>query len=298
MAVSYRSIATGAFTDMNGAAPSITITKPTGLTAGDYMVAIIGFVDADRGTGDAISGWTLLEAINNSNCSLYVYGKTADAGDAAASNFTFAIDTGTGGANDYIVGGLIAISGTAPISNAVFVNSGSDSDGGTTNVFANTITPTVADSILIMGVLGQHTGGAGVTTSNYAVATDNPTWTERYDTTVNDTTDYTFAIATGPRSAVTATGNSQADFSSATTFGAGVVIAVLETTNVTVNPSVISLVGSVQSPSVTGSATVTIASPVSLTANIVAPTVTVSDAKWSTTNKSNTSPTITNVNKS
>ena len=75
-------------------------------------------------------------------------------------------------------------------------------------VWANTITPTVADCMLLMIVetRGGDTNPTG--TSAYAIATDNPTWTERLDQ--NDGQIAQLAAATGPRTQTTATGNSSA----------------------------------------------------------------------------------------
>lgn len=83
MAIAVQSTATTGYTS---AVNSINITKPTGLAENDLMVALIGYVDAAGATTP--SGWTELYDSNNLAC----FYKIADASDAAASNFTFALD--------------------------------------------------------------------------------------------------------------------------------------------------------------------------------------------------------------
>lgn len=295
MAVGYGSVATTGFTSINAATPEITISKPSSLAEGDFMVAIIGIADANRGSGDAISGWTKITESANTNTSIYVYGKTADASDVAASNFTFTIDTGTGGSNDYIVGSLIRFTGTEPILDSLFTDIDQDNGASeTTKSYSGGITPPLA-SYLVMATLGRTSAASSV--SGYTVTTDDPTWTEITDVNVNDTQDYTFAVAYGSRSAVTATGDYSVTYANNTDDSVGFLGAVLEVTDVTPSPAVITATATVQAPAITGTANVS-PSVVTGTASIQAPTVTVADAKWNTGDKSDTSPTITNQTKS
>lgn len=284
MAIAYRSHASTNLTSIDGSDARVTITKPTGLTAGDWMVAIIGVTAT---FSDTPSGWTKVGEINGSGGAdecLRVYTKIADASDAAASDFTF--DLGNNGTtNDYIGGCLICGTGTSPVLSSVFFASAQDSDGGTTNSYAAGVSPLVADALFFMGVFARHTVGSGVTTSNYAIATSNPTWTERMDNSVNDSADYTLAVATAPRAESTATGNFSADFSSSVGDSVGVLFAVIEATNVTVSPSVISVTASVQAPTVSGGATVSPAA-ISITASVQAPTVTTAAPDWTNVDKS------------
>lgn len=286
----YRSIGTTAIATRDGAAWSVTITKPSGLTAGDYMVAIIG--TSSGNAVEAISGWTLLgEQANGGDARLIVYGKTADSSDASASDFTFAVHTGNGSSNDGMGGALIAISGTQPLTNGAFIDFGTSN--GTNHTYTGGITPTVANSILIMAMWGH--GSTPATVSNYAITTDNPTWTERFDDAeAVGTSDYLFAVATAPRTEVTATGNFTLD-STQSYDTAGVLLAVLEAQNVTASPAVITMTATVQGPSVSGGATVS-TTVITMTATVQAPTVTTSLPTWSNTDKSSSS--WTNLDKS
>jgi hypothetical protein len=71
---------------------SVAITKPTGLAAGDYMLAWVSAA-ADSTSMTAPSGWSSLtsqasDQANNIPIST-LYGKVANSTDAAAANFTF-----------------------------------------------------------------------------------------------------------------------------------------------------------------------------------------------------------------
>ena len=282
MAVAFRSVATTNIADRDGGAWSVTITKPTGLTAGDYMVAIIG--TSTNASSQAVSGWTLLgEQQNGVDTRIIVYGKVADSADASASDFTFAVHSGNGGSEDGMGGCLIAVSGTSPVTSSVFIDFGTGNAGATT--YSGGITPSLA-SLLIMGAWGQ--GSASTTVDSYAIATDNPTWTERMDDTeALGTSDYTLAVATAPRTETTATGDFSLTFSNSMN-SAGVLLAVLEMQNASVSPAVVSLVGTIQAPAVSGGATVSPA-VVTMSASVIDPTVTTPANKWTNPDKNSAS---------
>lgn len=282
----YRSSSTTNIATRDGAAWSVTITKPSGLTAGDYMVAIIG-TSSNTSVQD-VSGWTTLGSqLNGADTRLTVYGKTADSSDASATDFTFAVHSGNGGANDGMGGCLIAISGTQPVTTTSFIDFGTSNGASATHTYTGGITPTVADSILIMGTWGQ--GSASRTISNYAIATDNPTWTERMDDTeAVGTNDYVIGVATAPRSQTTATGDFSLDYSSTGDDSSGVLLAVLEAQSVTVSPTVITTTASVQAPTVTGGATVT-PTVITMQGTVQAPAVATADPEWVNTDKNTAS---------
>lgn len=290
MAVAFRSVATTNIVQNDGSSWAVTITKPSGLTAGDYMVAIIG--TSTNATAEAISEWTFLgDQQNGVDARLLVYGKTASSADAAATDFTFTPHTGNGGSNDGKGGCLIAISGTAPVTDSSLI------DFGTANADASTysggITPPVA-SILVMAAWGQN--GSATTVSAYAVATDDPTWTERMDDTEpSGTSDYVLGVATAPRTAVTATGDFSLTFS-ASAQSAGVLLAIIESTNVTVSPAVVTAIATIPAPAVTAGATVSPA-VITATASVQAPTVTTPASKWVNPDKSS-APSYVNPDKS
>lgn len=69
----------------------IAIPKPTGLAAGDLMVFVGGCIDARSFTDPG--SWTLVDNTSDGALRGEVFSKIADAGDAAATNFTFTVGT-------------------------------------------------------------------------------------------------------------------------------------------------------------------------------------------------------------
>lgn len=187
----------------------VTITKPTGLAVGDLMVAQI--VSLGGSSTVLPSGWIQLVYKQSNDFDNEILYKVADSSDVAATNFTFTKSV-YGPRN--IGGGILRISG------ASFANSISffDTDSNTSSVnitYTNIDITPYADSLMIMAIVGDGTTNL-TNVSNYAIATDNPTWTESWDfftTTGNPVGMY---LAYGSRSANTATGNP-----SITGFGVG-----------------------------------------------------------------------------
>lgn len=98
-APTIRSVGTGGLAALGDT--TVSVTKPTGLVAGDYLLAVQG-CDADvvLTSMTAPSGFTTLasqapDSANNIPAQK-IYGKVASAGDASASSFTF----GTAAAGD------------------------------------------------------------------------------------------------------------------------------------------------------------------------------------------------------
>jgi hypothetical protein len=88
-----RSVSTGG--DFDSLSTSHTVNKPTGLTAGDYMLVLVGgdadSVLANRST--TLSGLSSLSSQANDSSnnvpSLQIFGKVATSTDASATNWTF-----------------------------------------------------------------------------------------------------------------------------------------------------------------------------------------------------------------
>lgn len=287
MAVAYESVAT---------ATSTTIPKPTGLAVGDYMVAhLSGSHDAGQAIDNYTkTGWTLItgslaQSGSNTNRGTALY-KIADSSDVAASNFVFTADADantTAGAI-YRFSGVGALSGTAD----------ADITSTTSHTFTNTLTPTFENSLMLF--LASCANGGGTSFSTYAITTDNPTWTERVDTsntagTTDD--DTTIAGATASRPEVTATGNATVTSADAVTSTNGLLIALYPQLDASVSGSVGSLTLNGNVGSVVGSASVS-GSVGSLTLNGNVGTPTQLEADWKTLDKSETNPTTTNTPKS
>lgn len=288
MAVAFGSIASAT----NGAAGSITITKPASLNVGDLMVASISHVSAFNFY--TASGWTAVNTADGSNDTVSILLRIADLGDTAASDFTF---TQGGGGTSASIGYIIRLTGSFLGSTpaAHFEWSGVDRRTEQNITFLGGVTqPRGTNSLLILSVSTRHTDV--VTASGYAVTNNNPSWTERVDTG-NSTTDYYMHAATATYASDSDTGdflvNLSVDPSDVTS---GVLMSIQETTNVTVTPAVVTMAASVQAPSVVGHANVSPA-VVTITASVQSPTVTNPDPDWSNLDKSS-APSWTNLDKS
>lgn len=181
-----------------------TVTKPTGTVDGDLLIVTLG-TRTDTVTG-VPSGWTLIDSLDTnpgSNILMYTYWKIA-ASEGASWDWTWS------GANNSKLWSCLRFDGTSSVTpiNAHAI-AGINDDA--TPSWANTITPSVADCMLVMSIYTRD-ASAGAT-SAYAIATDNPTWTERSEA-FNSI--HGMAVATGPRSQTTATGNSSATLDGAT----------------------------------------------------------------------------------
>lgn len=167
------------------AASSVTVDKPTGLTAGDRLVALVFCSRHSYPTFNTPSGWTAGTVLNGApffDVATYnrwaLFHKVADAADAAASNFTFTASTA-----DKRLG--VVIFGVSGLS-------GFDVDAraraaATTSplVLSGGIAPAGGGGLLI--VASGFTFGGGITSvAGPALATDNPTWKNLYPDTAFD----------------------------------------------------------------------------------------------------------------
>lgn len=276
-----------------GTGATLTITKPTSLASGDLMIALLwGRRSAD--TWATLSGWTKLgnaTSTDGTDSNLTVLAKVADAGDAAASDFTFTPAAG----HEEKKGVLMRITGDFSGGVGSLITSDFDNDvtpSGGTATASGGVTPVADNSLLILAIIQNSTAAL----SGYAIANNNPSWTERANGAVGSAVQLEYAVATSTYLETTTTGNY-----SVVTDHAGVaglcLVSISETASVTVSPAVINLNLSVQAPVVAGDANVTVPAPISLTASVQTPTVTTAESKWKNTDKSSAG-TITNTPKS
>lgn len=210
---------------------TLTITKPTSLAVGDKMFAGI-VVDADAGGTQLASittpaGWTqeaLLDLFAVGRSALGVYSKTADSSDVAASNFTF---TGTGDTASMTMAGIIARvtnwAGEAGQTSATSV-------AASTTLTMTGITPSPAEASSLYLVFATRVSSSplSVSVSSVAIATSDPTWTERTEISGDgNSRDTTLALYTATRVATTATGNYTVTFNNTTNQGTGAVGLIL-----------------------------------------------------------------------
>lgn len=260
---------------------SLVLTS-TGVSVGDLLIAHYTFSDATD-TMNTLAGWT--HEISNvavGNTHTGIQWKVADAGDAAAGSFTFSLT----GASVAVQGGLVKVTGYISTD---LLNDNRDTVGNSGSPsFANTVTPLSASTVLIF-FLGVNTSTAPAV-SNYAIANNNPIWTELYDI---GNTNSASAAATATYNFATATGNSSATVGGdGTQDTIGIMIAISAPVSVTISPSVLSMTMTVQAPTVTGGATVSPA-VVSVTVTVQAPTVSAGVSKWTNTSRNAASATNT-----
>lgn len=202
------------------ASGNVTITKPSGLEVGDLLVGVADCMFT-ASTLSNPAGWTSIISVDNATGNghkINVAYKVADAADVAASDFTFTI---SGGAAQYGAGIIYRITGYNAANLVAGSASGTASPGSSLS-FAG-FTPSKANCLYLLA--GGGTNNA-TSVSGYALATDNPTWTEDIDTNTADSSDATFACASASRAAATATGNASATFADTTLLqSCGVLVA-------------------------------------------------------------------------
>lgn len=181
------SFSTGNFT-----ATTLTITKPSGLVAGEILVAAL-FSDSTITTP---SGWTqeVTTATSGAGYTFYALSRVADSADAAASNFSFS----TAGS----AGGLLIRVTDGDIYNCVGVSGGAQDDttGSSISITGLSVTPSFDNGILVAMFVHDGTT-AGNTFSNYT-STPSYTWTERFEQT-NIAGDRSVGIATAVQTTAT-----------------------------------------------------------------------------------------------
>lgn len=216
MAVAFGTIQTNT---ANGG--NLTITKPTSLAAGDLMLAWL-FAE-DSGSAFTAAGWSAVSNIADAGSrGATILAKVADSTDAAAANFTFTNPGNEAG------GALMRITGSSFTGTQNIVASAGQ-NSATTNTPSYTGITTRVNNDLVL-ILLANSAQAIVTASAYAVANNNPTWTEQADFNINFTEDGSLQVASATYATAGATGNFTATLSSSTTTF-GYILSISETQN-------------------------------------------------------------------
>lgn len=265
MAIAYGTIAQAT----GGSSETLTVGKPTSLAEGDLM--IFGLT-TDAATAVTLSGWTSAGSQSPGSGRIFqVYFKIASSADAAASDFTATLGT-----SRFWAGFIIRATDSAE---DVQSDTGTDA---ATNVpsYSIGITPGQTNSLLIFALAPD---AAALTTSNYAIVTDNPTWTERADLTIVGGSGGTLAVATAIRSESTATGNFSANISSSAD-SAGIICSFGTSIDVTVNANLITVNYDVKGEDAQASQTVSMGT-LTVNSTVNAEITLIVDDKWSNTSK-------------
>ena len=265
MAIVVESVTTVAF----GTGDKV-FTKPTGLAVGDLMIVHIGGDFDLVGDITAPAGWTdLVEDVDGGGPYGHgAYYKVANSTDVAATDFTFDIGEG-----HQSVGAIYRISGAG----ATFVTDNDTTTATTSHTFTGGVTPEAASSLLLFLVIMKNNGLSNGH-SDYAVATDNPSWTEQYD--IDSTSvGLTFSGATAIRTQTTATGN-YSYTSTRSEVAKGMLIALRPSLSASATITSIALTLTMNSP-----ANLLAFSPIALTLTLNSPTAETAVSDWTNATK-------------
>lgn len=177
---------------------NVGVTNPSGLTAGDLLVSQFCF-NVSGSTITMPSGWTEIVRTDRTNKSVQIAYKVASSTDVSNNSYGFSHN----GGNTSNSLTIIRISGHNN-SQVVLASSGQSNSASTTTT-APTVTPTIANSLILFFV--ENAGG---TVSGYSLATSSPSFTELYDIAFGSNT----SMAYGVRPETTATGAGTATNSS------------------------------------------------------------------------------------
>ena len=199
-----------------GNATSIAVTKPTSLGVGDLMLAQFCWWANNSATITLPSGFTLIDRQSGGSSkpnSVIAY-KVADAGDVAASSFTFSHD----GSRSWIGAAIIRVTGQH--SSLLGNYAGSQGTGSAINV--SSIKQVSRNSLLFFFT---SLSNGNYTVSGYSIQNSNPSWTEIYDLNFSNIQgDMSCAYAT--RLPALQTGICSATASGATTSNVGQIVEI------------------------------------------------------------------------
>lgn len=204
MAVAFGSVTSLTRNPTVGGVESFTFTKPTGLSVGDLMVAVMGNngQSANDMTAPNVSWATVATANDGGNYGIRAFVKVADSADVAASNFTF---TNNVGINDTFAGFLARFTGSSfGGAGNVIITTDVNNSAVSSHTFTPGITPTNTDSMLM---LGAWVRGTTTNVQSYAITNNNPSWTERVDVFMSDGDDAAIAMATAIPTSASDTGD-------------------------------------------------------------------------------------------
>lgn len=156
-----------------------TVTAPTGIAVGDLLFA---YVVSNNGTVSAPAGWTQIKPAGSSNSASFY--KVADAGDAAASTFSF----GGGTRTVAIMARITGNDGALPVDAA---NNGTATG---TALSATGIVPQTQDLLLMCGGGWKTNNGGSMTISSPAIANSNPSWNTAQSGRATDTGNDAYGI--------------------------------------------------------------------------------------------------------
>lgn len=244
---------------------------------------MLGYIVARSNNGVNITvaapaGWTTIQYSGAASVvNVASFYKVADSADAAASNFVF---TGfpNSASDDHGFAAIARITGANPINPLDGVNIGSVS--ATTSMSSGGINPSFTDLFIEIAAHVGASNGATVSASNYAVANNNPSWTQQSTQSAgtSDANNLGQSMASANASASGDTGNATATAGGATGTHYLQIIAIKTTETITVSPVTDSVASAGIAPGIRR--TLVLSTPHSIVSAGIAPVVTVAEAAW------------------
>ena len=176
-----------------------SIGKPTGTASGDFLIATIFY--SSGGSATPPSGFTLIRATSAGGFTLYSYYKLAGGSEPSTYDFSYAASGSASGV-------LLRISGSAGV---VATPNGASASNSNTPTFADTVTPSSANSLLIFPVYQYSSSVSDPHPSTFAITTSDPTWTLAKQSSSGLSNGFATAYAIRPE--ITATGDSTCNLS-------------------------------------------------------------------------------------
>lgn len=183
------------------------LPHPSGLQVGDLMIACCLGRNSNAITA---TGWTSQEGLtvagDTSRRAEALY-KVADADDVSNGQTSF------GQSGGQVEAGVILRTTGGDTANLVSASATNGADASTFTETAS-VTPATVDSLMIM-FWGSRLNSGAISASGYAIATNDPSWTERADAQVTSAGNGVFGIhvATATRAETTASGDSSITYS-------------------------------------------------------------------------------------
>lgn len=178
----------------------VTLNKPSGTIDGDLLIAYLGLRSGSTAVITPPAGWTQITSVGDGtgHKTLVAYYKVASS-EPSSWNWGFN--------SSEVFASVLRITG-ADILNPIPVFNVANTPVSVTALdFAETITPTSPNNLVLFQIYSSRNASGLTDISNEAMATDNPTWTELYDLNVNGTDSQCFTLAYATRAQTTATGH-------------------------------------------------------------------------------------------
>lgn len=214
--MAYNTVAFKEYSSITAETSGLDIPRPTNLAIGDLMVAHVS--TTWQGVPYPPSDWTTISSSQGTGG--YSWGtvvayKIADAVDVMSGSVYFWVDV-----YSTLIGSISTYTNfdtVTPID--ISAVKSTDIGGGSTTVLFDTITPRITPQMLVM----LSYVSIATTHSDWQITTDNPTWTEQYNTSSLYSTQ---GLATATRTSADSTGTGQVTIADSTQSLIGIILII------------------------------------------------------------------------